>query len=109
MRHPDHPSAEKLLIARSPDGEEWELRISVWPPQEAELAPWACKVEISRLFTPARSIYGEDSWQAQMLAMRFAANRIQHFIEQGGSLYWPSPGAAASRVPFELSDLGLSL
>ncbi len=105
MPHPDLPSAEKQLIARSPDGEEWELQVRVWPPQRAEVAPWACKVEVTRLFTPPKPIYGEDSWQAQALAMRFAASLIQHFAAQGGALYWPSEGPEDIREPFEIAEL----
>ena len=69
------------------------------------MAPWACKVEITRLFTPPKNIYGEDSWQAQALAMRFAASLVQHFVERGGELYWPNDGATPERERFELSDL----
>lgn len=77
----------------------------VWPPQRAEIAPWACKVEVTRLFTPPKSIYGGDSWQAQALAMRFATTLIQHFVEQGGALFWPSESPDNVREPFELTDL----
>lgn len=105
MPNPDSPSAEKQLIARSPDGDEWELKVRIWPPQPVEIAPWACKVEVTRLFTPPKSVYGQDSWQAQVLAMHFAASLLQDFVGQGGSLYWPSESGERIREPFELADL----
>jgi hypothetical protein len=109
MTEADRPSAEKTLLARSADGEEWELRIGVWPPEKAELAPWACKVEVTKLFSPAKSIYGADSWQAQVLAMRFAASLIQNFVTQGGAVFWLGDESGTQREPFEISDLIPSL
>lgn len=99
------PSAEKRLIARSRDGEEWELQIKVWPPQPSGIAPWACHVEVTRLLSPAQAIYGEDSWQAQSLAMRCAASLLAHFVAQGGALFWPEVEPEQSRQPFALEDL----
>lgn len=109
MSNPDSPSAVKQLVAHSPDGEEWELELRIWPSQPAEIAPWACKVEVTRLFTPPKNIYGQDSWQAQVLAMHFAASLLQNFVTQGGTLYWASDGSENIREPFELADLLPSL
>lgn len=99
------PIAEKLLRARSLDGEEWDMRVCVWPPTPAELAPWACHVEITRLFSPPKLIYGEDSWQALALSMKFAASEVRNFLEGGGTLYWPEPASDGSLELFQLSDI----
>ena len=85
------------------------MQIRVWAPERAELAPWSCKVEITKLFSPAKSIYGEDSWQAQALAMHFAASLVQHFIEQGGILYWPGTEEHSEREEFQITDLAPQL
>jgi hypothetical protein len=99
------PSAEKVLVARSRDGEEWELQIKVWPPLPSTIAPWSCKVEVTRLFTPAKDVYGEDSWQAQYMAMRFATSLLEHFVQQGGILYWPEAEPEKPREQFSVKDL----
>ena len=105
MQNQLHGSVSKLLLARSATGEEWPMNIEIWMPEPSDLAPWSCKVEVTNLFSPPRSIYGEDSWQAQVLAMQFAAKLVQDFVNRGGKLFWPSPSGNDERQEFKVEDL----
>ena len=105
MRNQLHASVSKLLLARSATGEEWPMNIEIWVPEPCDLAPWACKVEVTKLFSPPKSIYGEDSWQAQVLAMQFAAKLVQDFVNRGGKLFWPTPRGNDERQEFKVEDL----
>lgn len=67
------------------------MQLKIWAPQLTDLAPWSCTVEVDGLFSPAKPLYGEDSWQAMQLAIGFVATTLRDFETRGGELYWPGP------------------
>ena len=99
------PSIQRLLLARSADGEEWPVLIKVGAPMPSDIAPWSCMVEVDRLFSPAKPIYGEDSWQAMQLAQEFAAAMLEQFQARGGTLFWPREESASELQAFQARDL----
>lgn len=101
----DTPAIQKELLARSANGEEWSMHIRIGVPMPAEIAPWSCMVEVDRLFSPAKPIYGADSWQAMQLAQHFAVSIVEQFQSRGGMLFWPREEPDAELQAFVPEDL----
>nr|WP_315487885.1 hypothetical protein [uncultured Rhodoferax sp.] len=99
------PVVQRELLARSVDGDEWPLNVRVWAPTPSELAPWSCLVEVDRLFSPAKPIYGEDSWQAMQLALEFVGTMLQHFQLQGGILFRSDGDLSSGLRPLQALEL----
>jgi hypothetical protein len=99
------PAIQKELLARSANGEEWPIHIRVEMPVPSDIAPWSCVVEVDRLFSPPKPIYGEDSWQAMQLAQQFAVSILELFQSRGGALFWPREAHDAELQVFRAQDL----
>jgi hypothetical protein len=101
----DTPAVQKELLARSANGEEWPMRIRIGMPVPSEIAQWSCMVEVDRLFSPSKPIYGADSWQAMQLAQHFAVSIVERFQSRGGMLFWPREEPHADLQAFTVEDL----
>jgi hypothetical protein len=82
--------AERSLIAGHPQRGRFPFRICIGKPY-AELngKRWACPVFLDGLDRRGPDIRGVDSLQALTLAIYFAKNTLQSFVERGLMLYWP--------------------
>lgn len=87
-------AAERRWYAKSPEGSEVPLVISVGVPEKQE-DDWSCSVSLGVLDSRSYTIRGIDSWQALQLAMSFVARRVGSFMENGWELYWEKGGDQA--------------
>jgi hypothetical protein len=89
--HDRIPIAERTVFAVDKDGQEFEIRAAVGVPYEAESGSWACPVCLEGLRN-LPDMYGVDSLQALLLALKAIRNMLSYFVEQGGKLYWEKGG-----------------
>lgn len=95
-----HPSqaraAERTWFAVAPDGTEHDVVVSVGVPIKTERGEWRSVASVGCLEARTHSIAGIDAWQAIGLAMRFAADRLTHFADEGWQFYWERGGELAT-------------
>src|SRR5687768_9870795 len=87
-------AAEKTLFAVAPDGTEHSVVLRVGIPERRPDGLWSASVSLGALDSHPSSIYGDDSWQAIQLAMRFIATRVGHFGNGGWQFFWERGGDA---------------
>jgi hypothetical protein len=64
------------------------VRITIGPPQP-EGKDWSCPIRLKGLVdNKERRIFGVDSWQAIILALRFAEAILQNEVRRGGKLFY---------------------
>ncbi|THD60988.1 hypothetical protein [Phenylobacterium sp.] len=61
------------------------MTLQIGAPYHCNTGEWACPVDLS-LYEGLSDIRGEDSYQALCLAIRFAQNLLQGFVDDGGKL-----------------------
>lgn len=93
-------AAERTWFAVAPDGSEHDVVMRIGVPVEAPGGEWRAVVTLGVLESRSHEIAGIDAWQAVAEAMRFAATRVGHFVEDGWRLYWERGGEPVS--PAEL-------
>lgn len=79
--------AETMIYAVGPDGNGFDIHMTVATPYQADTGEWACSVALSGLHRDSAVIRGVDSWQALVLAMRLARQLLSLFVEDGGKLF----------------------
>jgi hypothetical protein len=80
--------ARRELTAEASDGRRFTMVVGVGAPHPGEHDDWVCDVAIEGLPHHPWHIHGADSLQALTLAIAHARYMLQHFTNQGGSLYW---------------------
>jgi hypothetical protein len=86
-----YPIAERTIFAVDKDGREFEIPAAVGVPYESVSGSWACPVGLEGLRN-LPDMYGADSWQALIIAVKAIHNMLSFFIEEGGKLYWEKDG-----------------
>jgi hypothetical protein len=95
-------AVERTWFAVAPDGTEHELVLRVYVPVVEADGVLRAHLSLGVLQERTHGIAGVDGWQAVTLAMKFAAFRLGHFIEDGWQFYWERGGEIAS--PSQLTD-----
>ena len=93
-------AAQRSWYAVAADGHEWPLVIGIGPALRNDKGVWRVEVLLDPIDRTSHYIHGADGWQATTLAMEFAVDRLRHFVEQGGKLFWERGGTPAE--PAEL-------
>ncbi|UCF88767.1 MAG: hypothetical protein JSV70_00470 [bacterium] len=81
-------------------GKTFDLTIVIGLPFEVGHDEWACPVSMEGLYKQRGPIFGVDSFQALMLAVKFVKDLLKDFQDKGGSIYW-----ADDSKPASLNDL----
>jgi hypothetical protein len=81
---------EREFVGHTPAKGSFSVSLRLGQPQNKE-SGWACSVEVRGLGRDPkpRDIYGADSLQAFMLAIKIARGHIEVYLSQGGTLSWP--------------------
>jgi hypothetical protein len=80
--------AARGLTGERPNGERFDIRLRIGQPYQVNDVSWACPVALDGLDRQLPDMHGIDSWQALLLAISLVRNRLEHFLETGGKLYW---------------------
>jgi uncharacterized protein DUF6968 len=78
--------AEMSCVAA--DGTKFDARIAVCRPYRATTGEWRCPMAMSGLQEALPDMAGEDSLQALCMALSTARSLLEHFVEQGGQLFY---------------------
>lgn len=89
-------AAETTLFAIAPNGAEHTVVLRVGIPALQANGAWGASVFLGALDSHSSTIFGDDSWQAIQLAMRFIAIRVAHFGDDGWRFFWERGGEAFS-------------
>jgi len=81
------------LVWVDPDGTRRPGRIAVARPVQRETGEWGCQVHAVGFERRTRTIFGASSWQALQLALQFIGYDVHRYVEEGGSMLWPSEPA----------------
>ena len=92
--------ASRKLKAVDANGKAFDLQIVIGLPFEVSPDEWACPVSLEGLFKHRGSVFGVDSLQALLLAIKFVKDLLQDFDQKGGKFYWFDNGG-----PVSLDDL----
>jgi len=84
----DLPIAKSEIIYCSPDGNELTTVVQVGQLRQQRDQRWACDVEIPDV-ERLRTIHGDDSLHALILAMGFLADRLEYLVNSGASVLSP--------------------
>ncbi len=95
----DVPIAKSEIIFRSNDGEELTTVVQVGQLRQQDEQRWACDVEIPGV-ERKRTIHGDDSLHALILAMGFLADRLEYLVAAGTSVLSPD-----TREPAPISKI----
>lgn len=79
--------AESVVFASRSSQRRRKIRIRVTRPQPDPKGDFHCTVELRGL-EPSRKIYGVDSFQALVLALRFLMGRISVLLDHGWCFYF---------------------
>ena len=79
--------AERTLFLKNADEEVKEVNLRIGQPYQKEGGPWACPIQLIGLFDDLSDVYGEDSFQALMLAQNLARTLLNALVEKGWSVY----------------------
>lgn len=96
----DRIVASRKLKAVDANGKASDLEIVIGLPFEVSQDEWACPVSLEGLFKHRGSVFGVDSLQALMLAIKFVKDLLEDFYEKGGKICWFDDGK-----PVSLEDL----
>ena len=94
------PLASRPILAVKPNGERLAVVLTIGHPYEVTPEEWAISVAMSGLHGRLGDLHGIDAWQVVLLAYRFVAQLLGHFVNEGGKLYWPE-----TEEPMELEAL----
>ena len=89
--------AELDVVLILPDGTRTAGAIRIGRPTAASDSEAHCKVELPGLYDDLRPIIGSDTLQALLLAVRFVAQVLAQFIDDGGQVL----AADGSPVPLD--------
>jgi hypothetical protein len=81
--------AGRELVGERANGERFNIAIRIGMPYQVNDVSWACPVAADGIDRKLADMHGIDSWQALLLAIGLVRNRLEHFLETGGKLYWP--------------------
>ena len=84
----DLPIAKSEIIYCSPDGDELVTVVQVGQLRQQRDQRWACDVEIPNV-ERLRTIHGDDSLHALILAMGFLADRLEYLVNSCASVLSP--------------------
>jgi len=79
--------AERTIYAVSEDGHGFEIRLMIGKPYQTDSGEWACPLALSGLHDRLHDMYGIDSWQSMIVAIRLMKLLLGFFIEAGGKLF----------------------
>jgi hypothetical protein len=96
--------ASRDLIGERPNGERFDIRVRIGQPYQVNDVSWACPVALDGVDPHLPDIHGIDSWQALLLAISLLRNRLEHFLETGGKLYWPDDPSVEVGLPDIFGD-----
>ena len=88
--------AQTTLYAIDKDGREFDIYVMVGLPYETEFGAWACPVAIVGLHGRLHDIYGNDSFQSLILAIKLIHNLLIAFVNDGGKLHLEKGGETIS-------------
>jgi len=91
-----NPIAKRIIFAIDKDGREFEIRAALGLPYETESGDWACPVALEGLHGGLPDMYGVDSWQSLVIAIKTIHTTLSYFVEDGGKLYWDKGGEELS-------------
>ncbi|HZZ17345.1 MAG TPA: hypothetical protein VFE08_15470 [Candidatus Sulfotelmatobacter sp.] len=80
--------AARELVGERANGERFNITIHIGQPYPVNELSWACPVAVQGVDVQLADMHGIDSWQALLLAISLVRNRLEHFVETGGKLYW---------------------
>ena len=81
--------ARRKIKAIDPRGKTHDLEIVIGQPFEVSQDEWACPVSMEGIYKHRGPIFGVDSMQALLLAIKFLKDLLIDFSEKGGKLFWP--------------------
>ena len=83
------PIAElRLQLMRRGAKRKWAVHVTIGAP-EPDGNDWCCPIRLKGLVdSKERRIFGVDSWQAVILALRFAETMLQNEVRKGGKLFY---------------------
>ena len=77
----------RLHLVRRGRKRKSPLQVIVGAPQP-DGDDWCCPVRIKGLDSKERRVFGVDSWQAMILALRLVEALLRHEVREGGELFW---------------------
>lgn len=83
----DEIIAETSLVGVLPSGEEQAITVQIGRPYFDSEGAGVCRIGVSSIFSKPRSIYGVDTFQALLLALRHVRASLELFTDDGGFLY----------------------
>jgi hypothetical protein len=87
---------ERTWHAVAPDnGGEGPVTFAIAAPRQQPTGEWGVAVSFGGIEPPVW-IFGEDSWQAVDLGMRFVAARVEDLCEKGWAFFCTKGGARAN-------------
>ena len=100
---PGVAAVERKWFAVAPDGigRDALLRVSVAADAEPT-GEWAVVVSLEGLESSPHRLYGVDKWQALVIGLTFAAQRVRDLSQRGWTFFWERGG-----YPATVEDLGL--
>ena len=83
-----HPYiAVRTLYLKNTEEEIKEVNLGIGQPFQTAEGSWACPVQLKGLFENLSDVYGEDSFQALMLAQNLARTLLNALVEKGWTIY----------------------
>ena len=79
--------AERIVYLKNTDDTVKEVNIGIGQPYQNEEGSWACPIQLKGLFEDLSDVYGEDSFQALMLAQNLARTLLNALVEKGWKVY----------------------
>ena len=73
------------------------FHVIVGAPRRAKV-DWYCPVRFKSQGRKALRVFGVDSWQALILALRFVEINLRHEVRQGGQFFWLGRKVSVSRL-----------
>jgi uncharacterized protein DUF6968 len=96
------PIARLELVAVRSSGDRFPLTIEIGIPYEdADHRAWRCPVSLAELDRRLPDLAGGDSFQALCIAVNFVGQRLSHFVEDGGKLFFAGDENADREFPLE--------
>lgn len=92
--------AELEIVLVHPDGTRAPGAIRIGLPVAVSDSDAHCKVELPGLYADLRPIIGSDTLQALLLAVRFVAQVLAQFIDDGGRVLTPDGGVVPLNAYF---------
>ena len=80
--------SERILLFRSPNGNEFASSITIGMPEKVSDLEWKCGVEI-RQVDKLRFAHGIDSLQALVGALSLAQSILVVRVKKGWQIFWP--------------------